>query len=277
MGLPHLAALELTLRSENWSGRVEVRSALDGRVINAGVERYLQLNSSHLTPLETGQLGEDGIALVVETNQSHLRIVEAARTRIYQENELVPVERQNEEERGFIGQDLAFAVAEGKTVAVEKVFALYTSRDRAISEPRQAAADAVAEAGSFSQLLDTHVLAWRKLWDRCDITLENNARTQMILRLHVFHLLQTVSPNTIDLDVGVPARGLHGEAYRGHIFWDELFIFPFLNFHLPEITRSLLLYRYRRLPAAKHLAREAGSVGPCIPGGAVALAARKAS
>src|SRR3546814_10048695 len=56
-------------------------------------------------------------------------------------------------------------------------------------------------------------------------------------RLHIFHLLQTILPNTSDLDGGVPARGLHGEAYRGHVFWDELFILPFLNFHLPEIAR----------------------------------------
>ena len=47
----------------------------------------------------------------------------------------------------------------------------------------------------------------------------------------------------IDLDVGVPARGWTGEAYRGHVFWDELFIFPFLNHRLPKLTRALLLYR----------------------------------
>src|SRR3546814_17938157 len=87
----------------------------------------------------------------------------------------------------------------------------------------------------------------------------------MILRLHIFHLLQTISPNTSDLDGGVPARGLHGEAYRGHVFWDELFILPFLNFHLPEIARGLLLYRYRRLPAARRLAHEAGCGGAMYP------------
>ena len=51
--------------------------------------------------------------------------------------------------------------------------------------------------------------------------------------------------------MGVPARGLHGEAYRGHIFWDELFIFPFLNLRFPEPTRALLQYRFRRLPEAR--------------------------
>ncbi len=87
----------------------------------------------------------------------------------------------------------------------------------------------------------------------------------MVLRLHIFHLLQTVSPNTVDMDAGVPARGLHGEAYRGHIFWDELFILPYLNFHFPEISRELLLYRYRRLDAARRLAREAGFRGAMYP------------
>ena len=87
----------------------------------------------------------------------------------------------------------------------------------------------------------------------------------MVLNLHSFHLLQTVSKHTIDLDVGVPARGWHGEAYRGHIFWDELFIFPYLNLHLPDLTRALLLYRFRRLPAARWAAKAAGLDGALYP------------
>ena len=81
----------------------------------------------------------------------------------------------------------------------------------------------------------------------------------------MFHLLQTVSEHTIDLDVGVPARGLHGEAYRGHIFWDELFVFPFLNLRFPELTRALLRYRVRRLPEARQAARAAGYRGAMYP------------
>jgi alpha,alpha-trehalase len=63
----------------------------------------------------------------------------------------------------------------------------------------------------------------------------------------------------------VPARGLHGEAYRGHVFWDELFIFPFLNLRMPEITRALLLYRYRRLDEARVAAQGAGYRGAMFP------------
>src|SRR5690606_40554510 len=83
--------------------------------------------------------------------------------------------------------------------------------------------------------------------------------------LNILHLLQAVSLNSIGLDIGVPARGWTGEAYQGHIFWDELFIFPFLTFRTPEITRSLLMYRYRRLNEARAAAKDAGFEGALFP------------
>ena len=77
MAKPHIAAIEMTLTPENWSGKVQVRSGLDGRVVNDGVARYRQLSSKHLEPLETGKVGED-IYLLVRTNQSRIEIAEAA-------------------------------------------------------------------------------------------------------------------------------------------------------------------------------------------------------
>jgi trehalose/maltose hydrolase-like predicted phosphorylase len=87
----------------------------------------------------------------------------------------------------------------------------------------------------------------------------------MLLRLNMFHLLQAVSLNSIGLDIGVPARGWTGEAYEGHIFRDELFIFPTLNYRTPEITRSLMMYRHRRLDEARAAARSTGFQGAMFP------------
>ena len=92
-----------------------------------------------------------------------------------------------------------------------------------------------------------------------------NDWTETVLHLHIFHLLQTVSHHSAHLDVGVPARGWHGEAYRGHIFWDELFIFPYLNFQRPWLAEALLQYRYARLGAARAAAREEGFEGAMFP------------
>ncbi len=261
----HLAALQMTLRPVNWSGACEVKSALDGRVVNAGVARYRQLNNKHLTPLEARAVGEDGMLLVAETNQSRLSIAQAARTRLTNADGSAAGERQTVVEDGYVAQTMAVTLSEGQPITVEKVVGLFSGRDKAVSEPALAAVELVDATGSFDQLLADQELAWQLLWQRCDIVLEDSHRTQMILRLHIFHLLQSVSLHAYDLDAGVPARGLHGEAYRGHIFWDEVFILPFLNLRVPEISRALLLYRYRRLPAARAAAKASGLAGALYP------------
>ncbi|MEA2007817.1 MAG: glycosyl hydrolase family 65 protein, partial [Chloroflexota bacterium] len=74
-----------------------------------------------------------------------------------------------------------------------------------------------------------------------------------------------VSPHNVNLDAGIPARGLHGEAYRGHVFWDELYIMPLYDIHLPETARSVLMYRYRRLNEARKYAQAHGYRGAMFP------------
>ncbi len=159
------------------------------------------------------------------------------------------VERHTTESAGHVAQEFTIDVDEHEAIAVEKLVAIYTSRDRGITEPTLEAREHLDNVADFEAMLEAHVLAWDHLWRRFEIETEADDETRTILDLHVFHLLQTASKHTIDLDVGVPARGWHGEAYRGHIFWDELFIFPFLTLHMPDVTRALLLYRYRRLPS----------------------------
>ena len=265
MAARHVGALEMTLVCENWSGRVQVRSALDGQVTNSGVARYRALRGDHLVPVEVGTIDDAAVFLQVHTRQSHVRVAEAARTRLYLDDDSVDVDRSVHTAPGLVVADYALDLEQGRQLRVEKVATLFCSRDQAISESGEQACRRLEMAGDFDALLGDHRLAWNRIWDAHDLSIEQDERTQMVLNLHIFHLVQTVSMNSIDLDTGVPARGLHGEAYRGHIFWDELFIFPYLNLRLPELTRTLLRYRYRRLPEARRLAREAGHAGATFP------------
>jgi alpha,alpha-trehalase len=79
----HLAALETVLTAENWSGRIVVRTGLDGRIANANVSRYRDLASNHLEPLTVRELDREIIFLKVRTCQSRLEMAQAARTRIF--------------------------------------------------------------------------------------------------------------------------------------------------------------------------------------------------
>ena len=262
----HLAGLATEFTAENWSGRLEVLSGLDGRVVNAGVKRYRDLDGRHLAVLGLAQVDADTIDLQVETTQSRVRLAIAARTRLLRDGAVVPASRGLVEEPGFVAHELAVELEQGCPATVEKVVALYTSRDRAVTESRHDARLAVAGADDFAGLLARHEGAWRSAWNRYDVQLDSaNEWTETVLHLHIFHLLQTVSPHTAHLDVGVPARGWNGEAYRGHIFWDELFIFPFFNLQRPSLAGTLLEYRFARLGMARAAARAEGFDGAMFP------------
>ena len=271
MANPHIAAIDVTITPQNWGGPMEIASALDGRVVNYGVKRYRDLNCRHLAVVDGGSFaatpaGEIMLALMVQTTQSELRVGMAARTRLYREGRRLEARITTGDETGLPQQIFAVTAAQGQPTRVEKVVTLYSSKDKAISEPGLAALELIGEAGDFEALRVAHAHSWAGLWRRSDVAVESDdPDMQMIVRLHIFQLLQTVSPHTIDTDAGTPARGWHGEAYRGHVFWDELYILPFLDTHHPEIGRALLRYRFNRLPKARLAAAQAGLTGAMYP------------
>jgi trehalose/maltose hydrolase-like predicted phosphorylase/beta-phosphoglucomutase-like phosphatase (HAD superfamily) len=263
---PHLAALDTVFTAENWTGELEVWSGLDGRVINSGVKRYRDLNGRHLSVLHAAEADRDTIELQAETSQSHIRIALAARTRVFTDGRPVAPDRRLVTDPGFVAHALTLSLDEQRPVRVEKVAALYTSRDRAISESLLSARLAAQTAPGFGRLAAWHEDAWDTLWNRFDVEIDSaNQWVERVLHLHVFHLLQTVSPHSTILDAGVPARGWHGEAYRGHVFWDEIFVFPFLNLQRPWLASALLDYRRERLGAARAAASAAGYDGAMFP------------
>lgn len=270
MEQPQYAAIEYVITPLNWSGPMVVRSWLDGGVTNAGVERYRQLNGNHLCISRKGQVAPEGVYITVQTSQSRLEVATAARTRLFDGPLRLAARPTIFEGDASIGEEFQIEVDQGKALRAEKVVALYSSRDRGITEPGLDARLAIVRAADLPALLRTHELAWDELWRTSDIVLSTNRESahedeQRILRLHIFHILQTVSRHSAALDVGVPARGLHGEAYRGHVFWDELFVHPFFAFRFPEVCKSTLLYRYHRLEAAHALAQEQGFKGAMFP------------
>lgn len=266
----HFAGLSIRLFAEDWKGTIEVRSGLDGEVINAGVKRYRELSSVHLAPLGASSFSDTGLSLEVSTTQSCIHIAMAAKLRLWEGGEAVEPKPRVEETNKSISHRYQLNVSPQRPVRIEKIVALYTSRDRAISEPALEARKLACAGGRFVDLVTRHSLIWRQLWRRFDLKIEHvdageEEETERILRLHIFHLLQTYSPHVMDLDVAVPARGLHGEAYRGHIFWDELFVLPLLVLRMPEVSRSHLLYRYRRLGEARRAAHAEGYRGALYP------------
>jgi trehalose/maltose hydrolase-like predicted phosphorylase len=233
-------------------------------VVNANVPALARLAHRHLRTVRTEVVDAQTAQLEVITTQSQITVAMAARTRAFVDGAAVTVPTNDLNLADQVGQEIELRMDPGIPVTIEKIVATATSRDPAISTPSLTAAATAARAPDFPELLADHERAWADLWRRFSVTVEAGERARTALNLHTFHILQTAAPSP-DIDAGLAARGLSGEGYSGHVFWDEILVHPLLTLRQPELTRTSLLYRYRRLGEARAAARAAGLAGALFP------------
>ncbi|MCD8022358.1 MAG: family 65 glycosyl hydrolase, partial [Lachnospiraceae bacterium] len=106
---------------------------------------------------------------------------------------------------------------------------------------------------------------WEKqVWERVPITIEGNDYDQFAIRFAQYHLRLMLPSHDNRLNIG--AKGLSGEGYKGHCFWDtEIFLLPYYTFTQPEAARKLEEYRYFSLPGAHQKAAHNGYQGAMFP------------
>ena len=125
---------------------------------------------------------------------------------------------------------------------------------------------------SFAQLLTSQQQYVEDFWQRSDVrvkdinddlTKRSTLEIQQAIRFNLFHILQASARAE---DAGVPAKGLTGQAYEGHYFWDtEIYLLPFLTYTSPQIAKNILSVRYKMLPQARARARQFGHRGAMFP------------
>ncbi|MEV5643438.1 glycoside hydrolase family 65 protein [Streptomyces flaveolus] len=265
---PALALVRTRVTAENWQGALEVESALDGSVSNSQVDRYSAFGGHYLTDFHCAtRSGDHTVTMGCRTVGTGVAVAVAAATRVLgREGTGRPLVRTLDADNTHplrLGTLLRLPVARGGKVEVVKTVAQLTSRTLSPEVLAERAVRRAASAPNAAELTARHQEAWRKLWHRSPQP--SVFVPKQGYRLHQFHLLQTMSPHVTGLDAGFPARGLHGEEYQGRVFWDELFVVPWLSLHWPRTARALLDYRYRRLPAACEAAAKAGLRGALFP------------
>ncbi|CCH49972.1 beta-phosphoglucomutase family hydrolase [Pseudodesulfovibrio piezophilus] len=264
MADPHLCALKFDLTPLNYSAKITFRSSLDGNVENGGVARYSALNTHHLARVSGGK-APDGIFLHMETTHSRYQIVMASKVTLLEDGKALNVRKEVVQERAKVSEEMKVSAKANNRYSLEKFVYIRTSLDKTPGDLKEMCLDSLAKVRTFQGVYGPHVKSWKALWQKADIRVTGDRFVQRVLRLHIYHLLVTASPHNVDRDAGMPARGLSGEAYRGHIFWDELYIQPFFDSNFPDISKALLMYRYNRLDAAREYARENGYIGAMYP------------
>ena len=163
----------------------------------------------------------------------------------------------------------SLTISQGDTVTLEKIVWLTHRCDKSLSQEsfaRNALADLkVCAARGYDALLESSAYAWKAVWRdaRVEVTCAEQ-QDQLALDYAVWHLT-TMTP-AHDERSSIAAKGLTGEGYKGHVFWDtEIFLLPFHLFTRPQIARSLLRYRWLNLSGAREKARRNGWPGALIP------------
>lgn len=144
----------------------------------------------------------------------------------------------------------------GKPMELTKYIAYTSSLDADDLESQLTTILDIAESDGFGKLLAEQKLAMDSFWESADIQIERDEALQQGLRFNLFHIMQSAGR---DGKTGMGAKGLSGEGYEGHYFWDtEMFVLPVFIWTNPELAKQLLLYRYNTLPQARERAKVLG-------------------
>jgi alpha,alpha-trehalose phosphorylase len=162
-----------------------------------------------------------------------------------------------------------------RTIRLTKYMAYHTSKtaDDADEIVRQTdrTLDRVTSQG-FSGLVAGQEQYMGDFWSKSDVQVRDinaewarlsTVEVQQAIRFNLFHILQASARAE---DNGVAAKGLTGQAYEGHYFWDtEIYLLPFLIYTSPQTAKNLLRFRYRMLDKARMRARELSHRGAMFP------------
>ena len=157
----------------------------------------------------------------------------------------------------------------GVPVTVTKYAAYHTSRAVPSSELVRRAGrtlDRARDAG-FERIEDLQREHLDRFWERADVRVrpatDDGGRLQQAIRWNLFQLCQATWRAESS---GIPAKGLTGQAYEGHFFWDtEVYVLPFLAYTRPRIARNLLRFRHSMLDSARSRARMVSEEGALFP------------
>ena len=258
----HLICTEVNIKALNTDAHVVIKSGINGQVTNSGAQHFNEgekriFNSTYLQMLQTTT--ESGITFVQNAHHDF-------------SNGDVDVESRFEMDRRKVNMLYSAQLGKNQSLQFTKYSNVYTTRDKDVQnldleQIRTHSIDKLKDASSetFDTLLAKSAEKWESLWTQMDIHVESeNDFDQLAIRFAQYHLL-IMAPKH-DARYGIGAKGLSGEGYKGHSFWDtEIFLLPFFTYTLPSVARNLLEYRYHTLGGARKKAQENGYRGAMYP------------
>jgi len=261
----HLAAVDYKVTALNFEGTVTFLSAMDGKIVRPEVTDDPRLGAGSAEPsllMEDAGHRESFIWMKQRTRHTGFALLTAISHRLYALSGC-EISEQRDGER--ISAAFTVPLLRGETVTLSKYISYHTSKDYPEGElmGRSAEVLQMADDTGFEGLAREQQEYLDAFWSRTDIEINGDPALQQGIRFNAFQLLQSVGRDGV---TNIGAKGLTGEGYEGHYFWDtEMYMLPFFTYTQPEISRALLDFRYATLGKARERAAVMSQKGALYP------------
>lgn len=262
----HFLGIKVEIISLSGSASVQINSGINGQMTNSGTQHFLEG--------EKRIFDKKHLQLVQTTTESSIDFIIQATHSMKVNGTLVEQSPKMEIARRKVSLQYQLEIERDQVLTVEKIGSVHTSRDQNVGENgkdlarlREKALFEIKEVShaGYNWMFEKSKEEWSRYWELVDIQIHSeDERDQLAIRFAEYHL-RIMTPYH-DSRCGVGAKGLTGEGYKGHSFWDsEIFILPYFLYTQPEVARSLLIYRYHTLKGARQKAKENGYEGAMFP------------
>ena len=251
-----LAAIEYCVTPTNFSGNIKIVSLIDGNSTNESLGNDPRIGSgikgSAFNIENKSAKAREALMTIVTKNSR--KLLSCAVEHVLDTECSYSVIKVDEEK--MLGSSFEIDGIVGKSIKLSKYISYVSSKEENLEEAEELAIASAAKSKTlgFPGLMKEQKSFLEDFWKRADVEIDGDDELQQAIRFNMFHLLQSTGT---DGDTNIAAKGLTGEGYGGHYFWDtEMYVMPFYCYTKPEINRSLLEYRYNTMDNARNRARE---------------------
>lgn len=253
---PKLGCQRIALEPINFSGSIEIKTGLDFSPVHESMQKSLW-NSIQKS-------FDEGFASSLSRTLTSGHMVYAG----FGLNCGQPLKYDYFQCEKLNGLKFDMELNMGRTTTIDKMVVVHAEKYSEV-ESNKVWADGTKLAKihcrrKFDEVSAENSKYWEEIWNTFDVNIEGDPDNQQGIRYCIFQMHQTYHGEDPSLNIG--AKGLTGEAYSGHAFWDtETYCLPFYLFNNPKAARNLLEYRYNTLPKAIERAKDLDCEGACYP------------
>lgn len=247
--------IKYTITPQNFDGKVEVESYLDGDVKNQD-SNYDEKFWNEVSAKQES----DFALLTLETKKTAFWVSSAIYTAIFKDGNEQDLHPSFASKEKYVSQNFEVAVEQNEAITIFKYAVNLSSENHEKEAIEVNAISKLKEvvAKGFDQMLSEQAEAWAAKWQNGDVIIEGDVAAQQAIRFNIFQLHQTYTGEDARLNIG--PKGFTGEKYGGSTYWDtEAYCLPFYLATAPQqVAENLLIYRYKHLEKAIENAEKLG-------------------